>query len=231
VSERIVLCEGYYDRAFWSGLLTRRGATSFEHLPPRERVDDDGRPITGGSYGFRSTSRALIRVQPCRGVTEVWTAARIRLEQVTKPLSHLVVNVDPDSQAGASGGVGRQRVEQLLQAAGLEWHDEDKQIIVDVSPLRFLWSAGRPTTLNAPGCLPARRWSDSFALRCARLTLVAARRSTHGWIHDLNRLSLVALRSSPGRRWPDGIPKMGATDSTRRSGKTRLWRRSWKPGF
>lgn len=66
MSERLILCEGYHDRAFWAGLLTRLGCESFEGRPVAQRVDLEGRRLDGGAFGFCTPSGGSSEFDPAR---------------------------------------------------------------------------------------------------------------------------------------------------------------------
>lgn len=88
-----ILCEGYGDRAFWKGLLNSYGWSEDRDLK------FGGKKITGGRYAYRREEHALI-VTPCGGKTEMPNVFRNRLKRLnTDPLSHIVVNLDADTDA------------------------------------------------------------------------------------------------------------------------------------
>lgn len=102
----MILCEGYYDRAFWGGWLRYLGCTD-----PGERPDGRGRlpvldpwgdRVVRGQFAYQSPRQGFLRVVPCHGYENVLPAARDRLgERAFHGLEHLVVNVDPDTDATA----------------------------------------------------------------------------------------------------------------------------------
>ena len=100
-TESVVLCEGYYDRAFWAGLLLRLGCTD-PGLGPgqsdRRIVRDPwGDTVKKGQFGFRSISNQFIRVVPCHGAGNIADFARDRLGQLTRrPLLRLILTYDVD---------------------------------------------------------------------------------------------------------------------------------------
>jgi hypothetical protein len=125
MSESVIYCEGYHDRAFWAGWLLHLGCVD-PGVPPaggttRQAVFDPwNTKVQGGQYAYHSPSGRFIRVVPCHGKAEVLRAARIRLTQRgSKALLRLVINIDSDLTAsGASAGpTGLQRanVEQLAR--------------------------------------------------------------------------------------------------------------------
>jgi hypothetical protein len=118
--QSIVLCEGYHDRAFWSGWLTYLGcADPASPLPGGGRaevLDPWGRPVRGGDYGFHSKSDEFVRVRPCQGRDGVMREARRILTEESKrvlqdlaasQLNRLVFTLDPDVlMEDASGSTG-----------------------------------------------------------------------------------------------------------------------------
>src|SRR5207247_4429675 len=105
MSESVILCEGYHDRAFWKGWFSFLGCSDPGQPPTGKSgriliLDPWNTSVTGGQYAFLSKSAHFIRVVPCLGKTEILPAARLRLrERTSKPLVRLVINVDPDVAA------------------------------------------------------------------------------------------------------------------------------------
>jgi len=97
MSESVILCEGYLDRAFWAGWLRRLGCTIPEKVGGSVQ-DELGRPVHRGQHMYSSKNGQDVRVVPCGGKPEVLREARQRLGQrAMKPhLSRLIINVDPD---------------------------------------------------------------------------------------------------------------------------------------
>jgi hypothetical protein len=119
MSESVVLCEGYHDRAFWKGWLLHLKCTDPGAPPGSTRRVDVYDPwntkVGGGQYAYVSRTGGFVRVIPCHGLGNVLPTATIRLRQRgTKALARLVINVDPDVVAGAgtgASGLRRQDVE------------------------------------------------------------------------------------------------------------------------
>ena len=119
MSESVVLCEGFHDRAFWDGWLTFLGCNSggFKPGTPGYPASDPwGDKVRGGQFAYHSKSGSFVRVRPCNGKHNVLQEARIRLAQrATKPLLRLVINVDVDtSAAGATPGSTGLRQQDVL---------------------------------------------------------------------------------------------------------------------
>jgi hypothetical protein len=122
----IILCEGYYDRAFWDGWLehlgcTDPGATQAGKTTRSQIIDPWGSVVRGGHHAYHSTSGQFILIEPCGGKTKLQPAARSRLGQrAAKPFDRLVLTVDPDVSAAATlttaSGLRRQDVEALVRA-------------------------------------------------------------------------------------------------------------------
>jgi hypothetical protein len=162
MSEAVVLCEGFHDRAFWAGWLLTLGCTDPGLLPDGTRrpvLDPWNKTVVKGQYGYQSVSGEFVRVQPCRGIDTVLPATRLRLGfRATQPLRRLVVCVDPDTiAASAATGIRRADVLNLVREfdpAALESGPND--VLLDggatvVSLVR--WEASDP---DAPG-IPAQQ--------------------------------------------------------------------------
>jgi hypothetical protein len=120
MSESVILCEGYHDRAFWKGWLVHRGCTDLGGQA--QILDPWGDPVRGGGqHAYHSRQGQFIRVVPCGGKSKVLRVAGYRLAQrATKALLRLVINVDSDmtasgTSAGATG-LRRPDVEQMVRA-------------------------------------------------------------------------------------------------------------------
>jgi hypothetical protein len=119
MSESVILCEGFHDRAFWDGWLTSLGCNSDGFKPGTPgfpALDPWGDPVRRGQFAYRSKSGSFVRVRPCNGKSNVLQEARIRLTQrTTKRLLRLVINVDVDtSAAGTSPGPTGLRQQDVL---------------------------------------------------------------------------------------------------------------------
>ena len=106
MSESVILCEGFYDRAFWDGWLTSLGCNCDGFKPGTPgfpALDPWGDPVRRGQFAYRSKSGSFVRARPCNGKGNVLQEARIRLTQrTTKRLLRLVVNVDVDTSAAGT---------------------------------------------------------------------------------------------------------------------------------
>jgi hypothetical protein len=121
MSESVIYCEGYHDRAFWMGWLTHLGCIDPGVPLPgstsrRPIYDPWNTLVSGGQFAYHSSSRRFIRVVPCHGKTKVLPAARIRLGQRnSKALIRLVINIDADMTASGvrAGPSGLQHADVL----------------------------------------------------------------------------------------------------------------------
>jgi len=117
MSESVVLCEGYHDRAFWAGWLLKLGCTD----PSKDGTvfDSLGRPVQRGQFMFHSRGGRFIRVVPCHGKPNVRREARSRLEgrSLEPRLTRLVLNVDADVVADETSPATGLRVADVLAIA------------------------------------------------------------------------------------------------------------------
>jgi len=96
----MVLVEGYDDRDFWKGLLTRKGCTEAMKEPPARHRGSPG-------FQYLAPSGTLIHVVPYKAPrpgfpkgVELSDVARLKLqERVDKPLRRLVLSPDADTHA------------------------------------------------------------------------------------------------------------------------------------
>jgi hypothetical protein len=196
MSESVIYCEGYHDRAFWKGWLGHLGCVDpgSPHPGRTARVavyDPWNTQVRGGQYAYHSRSGQFIRVVPCDGKSRVLPAARIRLGQrSSKALVRLVINIDSDLTAsgGSAGPSGLQQadVEHLVRAFDPSAAvNADGEIELDggatkVSLVR--WEVSDPPT---PG-LPDQQTLE----RLASAALAAA----------------YPARAAPVQSWLDGRP-------------------------
>lgn len=95
--EAVVLCEGYHDRAFWSGWLCHLGCRDLRSLTRRPVKDPQGLTVAGGQYAFASISERFIRVVPVRGRGNMLPdAIDLIARRSANKLDRLVVCIDPD---------------------------------------------------------------------------------------------------------------------------------------
>jgi hypothetical protein len=199
MSESVILCEGFHDRAFWDGWLTLLGCNSDGFKPGTPgfpATDPWGTEVRGGQFAFRSKMGDFLRIRPCNGKSNVLREARIRLTQrTTKPLLRLVLNVDVDTSAAGMAPVTGLRqqdvlheVQKIAPAAVLNAVGE---IEVDGGATKVClvrWEASDPP---APG-LPDQQTLE----RLASAALVAA----------------YPARAAAVQNWLDGRPSPPASD-------------------
>lgn len=135
----VLLCEGYHDRAFWSGLLTHLGCIDPGQPMGSSRrsqvLDPWGGVVRGGLYAYHSLRGDFIVVVPCHGKQNVLPAARNYLRQRgAQPLVRLVLNVDADASAAVPGSAGLKRVDvenELRQIDSAAKMNADGEIEID----------------------------------------------------------------------------------------------------
>lgn len=113
MSERIILCEGFYDRAFWAGWLEHLGCPE----PPHNKkvFDPRGRLVERGNFGYYSPTGGFIRIVPCHSYDNILPAARTRIkDRRLDEVSRLVLCVDPDLPADGTTRATGLRPEDLL---------------------------------------------------------------------------------------------------------------------
>lgn len=124
-TESYILCEGYHDRAFWTGILTHLGCTDPGARPGGTRIpvlDPWGLGVRGsGEHAFQSRSDRFVRIVPAGGKANINKFLRNRLDlHSQKPLRYLVVNVDSDINADGtpaqSAELTRAGVETLIRS-------------------------------------------------------------------------------------------------------------------
>jgi hypothetical protein len=123
-SMTVVLCEGYHDRAFLSGVLV----THLGWIDARQQPDGSKRPardqlgaVGGGDFGYRRLSDDhQLRVRPCEGDSKIPEALRLLIEK-DKPFDRLVICYDGDKGSNQADFLDRihQSVEGLLSRNGL----------------------------------------------------------------------------------------------------------------
>lgn len=122
-TESTILCEGYYDRAFWTGCLLVAGCRDARYQVDGSTVrgpvmDLASNQVKGGQYGFWSSTGNFVRIVPCHGKSNILPEAKSRLHRrVTHPFRRLVLNIDADSLPGTVGtGLQLKDVEAIVRA-------------------------------------------------------------------------------------------------------------------
>ena len=123
-SQRVILCEGFHDRAFLSGWLKRLGC----HDARRgggAALDPWGKRVQGGQFAFLSPDGGFVRVVPCHGdrARIVGESVPVFLAQsAVNPVRDLVVVLDADTAAGEEPPLGptRDSLRSMLAREGIE---------------------------------------------------------------------------------------------------------------
>lgn len=194
MNESSILCEGYHDRAFWKGWLVHLGCADPGLQPgktTRSPIRDPWKdPVTKGQFAFHSVSGRFLRVAPCHGKDGILREARLRLGQRgSKPLDRLVINVDPDVQAGGTGagttGLRLQDVEAMVRSLDPSaTRDADGHIVLGGTKVALIrWEASDPVADGLPNQQTLER------LICAALIAVYPDRgaSVQAWLGSRHR--------------------------------------------
>lgn len=146
-----ILCEGYQDRAFWSGLLQYLGWQSL-----RGELDLLRRAVRGhGRFLFRkvATQRDII-VMPYDGVHNLANAAKNYLKGDQPGLGRLILNLDSDDEDGVATGSALARVKKVVQdAKGKINGEHGPHEVAGISIWPVIWST--PAIADMSG-LPAK---------------------------------------------------------------------------
>lgn len=113
MSESVVLCEGYHDRAFWAGWLEHLGCP--KPKPDAIVRDPNKKRVAKGQFGYYFDSDRFIRIVPCHGDSaKILPQVRRRLNgRYIEPIARLVICIDPDTSPDSGAATGL-RVEDLL---------------------------------------------------------------------------------------------------------------------
>jgi hypothetical protein len=192
MSESVIYCEGYHDRAFWAGWLVHLGCMdpgvpAAGSATRRAIYDPWNTKVQSGQFAYHSPSGRFIRVVPCHGKTQVLPAVRTRLKQrSTKALTRLVINIDSDVtvtgvQAGSSG-LQRQDVEHLLRTfdpgAAV---NSDGEIELDGGATKVSFVRWGVTDPPAPG-LPDQQTLEQLASAAIAAAYPARAASVQNWL-------------------------------------------------
>lgn len=187
MTESVVLCEGYHDRAFWAGLLLFLNCTDPGIVPGGKRrmtKDIRGETVTAGQFYYYTQTGNGLRVVPCQGKDNILpTLDRFLTERGTKPFARLVVNVDPDTDvANASNVTTGLRVQDVLRRVQqpkfdpLAQLDSNGEIVIDQGSSRV--ALVRWEVADAPGeGLPDQQTLERLV--CAAMVAAYPQRGPH----------------------------------------------------
>ncbi len=155
MTESVILCEGYHDRAFWKGWLEHLGCVDPGlHSGKSVRtpiLDPWGTRVVGGQYAFHGHSGQFIRLVPCHGKTKLRPAVAARLsERKTKSLAQLVVNFDSDQPAHDTGATDHLSLNTLEQ---LTLSQDHRRTVI--GPGDYLLDAGQTRVSGVVWTAPA----------------------------------------------------------------------------
>ena len=162
MSESVVLCEGYHDRAFWAGWLAYLGCSDPGQRPDRSNrvaVPDPWKTrVAGGEFAFHSSSGKFVRIRPCHGKNNILKAARSRLQdRVDKELTRLVISVDSDTSVDGTSAASPDLPSWGLDALKKEFPDsevnQDGDMVFDgeATVISFTrWEASDADTAGLP---------------------------------------------------------------------------------
>ncbi|MBI4567936.1 MAG: hypothetical protein HY719_06005 [Planctomycetes bacterium] len=140
--ESVVVVEGYDDRSFWKGWLSRLGVAGLgeQKRGDRVRVEDPwGVNVTHGEFGYRSPVGRFIRVVPCEGWPSNIKKAALRLApsmRRMKPVRRLVLCRDLDlpavtGEAGTEQGFVLINWARTLDSAAISPAGEPHEALLD----------------------------------------------------------------------------------------------------
>jgi hypothetical protein len=150
----VILCEGYDDRSFLAGWLSRAGATDCFAKRGERKValrDPWGRELRNGKFLFESPTGRPILIQPCHGISRIQVAAEEYLSnQATRPFSTLIVNLDGDSEAGNANESSLDRIRTIIEKVTGRHPGRSLPFEVDqIKVWPLIWRADDPP--NTPG--------------------------------------------------------------------------------
>jgi hypothetical protein len=187
MSESVVLCEGFHDRAFWDGWLTHLGCNSDGFKPGTSGYparDPWNLAVTHGQFAYRSASRNFVRVRACKGKTHVVPEARIRLGQRnTKALVRLVLNVDPDSDP-SSAATGLRHQDVLREVQSIESSakmNADNEIEIDGGATKIHLVRWETTDAAGPG-LPNQQTLERLICSAIIAAYPARAKAVQDWL-------------------------------------------------
>jgi hypothetical protein len=190
MSESVILCEGFHDRALWDGWLTFLGCNSDGFKPGTPgypALDPWGDPVRQGQFAFRSQSGRFVRVRPCHGRGNVLQEARIRLNRrTTRQLLRLVINVDVDTTAAGmtAGPTGLRQQDVLYQVQQIDplaFVNADHEIEVDGGATKVSLVRWEVSDRPAPG-LPDQQTLERLASAALAAAYPARAAAVQNWL-------------------------------------------------
>jgi hypothetical protein len=190
MSESVILCEGYLDRAFWDGWLNSLGCNSDGFKPGTPRypaLDPFGKAVLRGEFGYRSKSGGFIRIRACGGKSGVLPKARLRLTQrTTNALDRLVINVDSDLTASGvvapQTGLQRANIVQFARTfdpAAVVNVDGEIELDGGATKISLVrWEASDPPKDG----LPDQQTLERLVSAALAAAYPARATSVHGWL-------------------------------------------------
>ncbi|MCU0701841.1 MAG: hypothetical protein MUC96_35500 [Myxococcaceae bacterium] len=99
--QRVVVVEGFLDRAFVKGFIERRGCVSLGASGQPAPKDPWGAQVKGGQYAFKTASGAFLRLVPAQGDAALLKTVRVFINDApTRPVDVLLMIRDPDVDVG-----------------------------------------------------------------------------------------------------------------------------------
>jgi len=197
-SETVILCEGYHDRAFWSGWLRLLGCQSEADLRAGSGpiLDPWGERVEKGIFAFRSRSGKFIRLVPTGGNSPQFRIARALLrKRADRLLNRLVINRDVDVAAPVSPeGPTISDVLAALTPEPASTHLDGDELVFDDTGTRVSfvkWFAG---DVSSPG-LPEQQCLERLV--CAALSAAHPERGAcvQAWLDSRNSPPLESVKA------------------------------------
>lgn len=99
-SQRVIVVEGFLDRAFLAGFLKRSNCKSLGAPGAPAPKDPWGARVAGGQYAYETPTGVFVRVVPSNGDRGVDKNVELYVKDaVTRPIELLLAIVDPDVAA------------------------------------------------------------------------------------------------------------------------------------
>jgi hypothetical protein len=160
LKEAVILCEGFWDRAFWKGWLEHLGWKDARiHTSAKLGIafDPSGLEVKGaGQFAYYSVNDRFLRVVPCYGKDNVLRYARLRIQD-REQLSHLIINVDSDANADGTPhpatALSRHSVIEMIRRIDPKVIETESQLLLDngaTSISLVHWMAGDPVMDGLP---------------------------------------------------------------------------------